>query len=59
MLADIKSEINDNEKKKEESLNNFKSEDMSNLEKVDPWLQRKMEQQKRKEEEQETKRRTN
>ena len=34
LLADIKSEINDNEKKKEESLNNFKSEDMSNLEKV-------------------------
>ena len=49
--------MNNNEKKKEESLNNFKSEDMSTLEKVDPgfkekWNNKKKRRRKRLKEEQ-------
>ena len=37
-----------------ESLNNFSSENMSKLEEVDPWMQRKLEQQQQQSQEQQS-----
>jgi len=44
--SNIKTELTDNLEETEKSVNNFKSENMEALEKMDPWLARKLEQEK-------------